>query len=145
MKKKYIIIILVFLFGYLFLGFIVKYKMKNIKRNELYTFGEVLKISHVQASRTADFKYFVDGKTLIGSSMDFTDNITQVGSKYFVIVNENDLEQAYILGCCPYDESKHFVPANGLDKIPDVVLQKKADDAFEEIFNSPLGRFLPPY
>ncbi len=145
MKKKYIAIILVIFIGYLLLGFIVKYKMKNIKRNELYTFGEVLKISHVQACRAADFKYFIDGKTFKGSSMDFTDNITQEGSKYFVIVNKNDLEQAYILGCCPYDESKHFVPLEGLDKIPDPALQKKADEAFEEIFNSPLGRLLPPY
>ncbi len=145
MKKKYIVIILVFLIGYLFFGFLVKYKIKNIKRNEVYTFGEVLKISHVRASRAVDFRYFIDGKIFTGSSMDFTDNITQQGSKYFVIVNINNLEQAYILGCCPYDQNKHFVPANGLDKIPDAELQKKADEAFDKIFNSPLGRLLPPY
>ncbi len=37
--------------------------MKNIKRNELYTVGEVLKIYHVKGNRTVDFKYFIDGKT----------------------------------------------------------------------------------
>ena len=119
--------------------------MKNIKTNEVYTYGEVLKISHVQGSRAADFRYFIEGKIFTGSSMDFTDNITKEGSKYFVIVNKNDLEQAYILGCCPYDGKIHFVPSEGLDKIPDKALQKKADEAFEEIFNSPLGRLLPPY
>lgn len=145
MKKKYIILILLFLMCYLFFGFLVKYKMKNIKTNEVYTFGEVLKISHVQGSRAADFRYFIEGKIFTGSSMDFTDNITKEGSKYFVIVNKNNLEQAYILDCCPYDESKHLVPSEGLGKIPDAELQKKADEAFEEIFNSPLGRLLPPY
>ncbi len=60
--------------------------------------------------------------------MDFTDNITNEGSKYFVIVNKKDLEQAYILGCCPYDETIHFVPSEGLDKIPDETLQKKVDE-----------------
>ena len=89
MKKKYIAIILVIFIGYLLLGFIVKYKMKNIKTNEVYTYGEVLKISHVQGSRAADFRYFIEGKIFTGSSMDFTDNITKEGSKYFVIVNKN--------------------------------------------------------
>jgi hypothetical protein len=145
MKKKYIVLFIVFIALYLFLGFIVKYKVKNIKRNEVYTIGEVLKISHVQGNRTADFKYFLEGTIYNGSSFYFSDNISQVGTKYFVIVNKKNIEQAYILGCCPYDENIHFVPSNGLDKIPDEDLQKKADEAFEEILNSPLSRLLPPY
>ena len=69
----------------------------------------------------------------------------QTGKNYGIEVTVIGSEQAYILGCCPYDGKIHFVPSEGLDKIPDKALQKKADEAFEEIFNSPLGRLLPPY
>ena len=120
------------------------YRYRNIKKNEIYTIGEVIKIYYGKG-RSVDFKYSIYGKTYYTSSMNFTRDINQVGSKYFVIVNKNDLKQAYILGCCPYDAQKHFVPKEGLDKIPDEVLQKKADEAFEKIFNSPLGRILPPW
>ena len=138
--------IFIFLF-LIFLFFLIRgnYLDKEIKNNEHYTVGEVLKIYYGRGNRTVKFEYIVGNVKFITTSSEFTRNINQVGSKYFVIVNKNDLEQAYILGCCPYDAQKHFVPKEGLDKIPDEVLQKKADEAFEKIFNSPLGRILPPW
>lgn len=145
MKKKYIIILFSILLVYLLIGFTIKYRLKEIKRNESYTIGEVLKIYYGRGDRTVDYKYSINNEVFFMTSSEFTQNINQVGKKYFVIVNKNNLEQAYILGCCPYDESKHFVPSEGSHKIPDAELQKKADEAFEEIFNSPLGRLLPPY
>ena len=137
--------IIIFLF--LFLLFIMvrgKYLEKELINNKIYAVGEVLKIYYGKG-RSVGFKYSINGQIFYTSSMNFTKNINYVGSKYFVVVNRKNLEQAYILDCCPYDESKHFVPSEGLDKIPDAELQKKADEAFEEIFNSPLGRLLPPY
>ncbi|MFY7743364.1 MAG: hypothetical protein ACOVQR_12005 [Flavobacterium sp.] len=145
MKKKYIIILFSILLVYLLIGFTIKYRLKEIKRNESYTIGEVLKIYYGRGDRTVDYKYSINNEVFFMTSSEFTQNINQVGKKYFVIVNKNNLQQAYILDCCPYDESKHLVPSEGLHKIPDAELQKKADEAFEEIFNSPLGRLLPPY
>lgn len=145
MKKKYIIIAFILLFVYLLLGLTVKYRMKVIKQNEIYTIGEVLKIYYGKGNTRVDFKYSIADEEFKSTSSDFTQNINQEGTKYFVIVNNKNYEQAYILGDCPYDEKKHFLPQEGLDKIPDEALQKKADETFDEVFNSPLGRLLPPY
>lgn len=144
LNKVGIKIILFFILIVLFLVIRGIYLDKEIKNNEIYTVGEVLKIYYGKG-RSVDFKYSLNDKTYYTSSMGFTRDITQEGSKYFVIVNKNDLEQAYILGCCPYDEKIHFVPSEGLDKIPDETLQKKVDEFYGEVFNSPLGRLLPPY
>ena len=138
-------IIILFFFLFIILATINNYRYKKIKQNEIYTFGEITKVYYGKGNRSVDFKFTLFNDEYKTSSSVFTKNIKIEGSKYFVIVNKNNLEQAYILDCCPYDESKHFVPSEGLDKIPDAELQKKADEAFEEIFNSPLGRLLPPY
>ncbi|MBN8566308.1 MAG: hypothetical protein J0M25_06190 [Flavobacteriales bacterium] len=121
------------------------YSDKELKKNEIYSIGEITKIYYGRGNRTVDFTYYIYGIEYKSKTSSFTQKINKIGSKYFVIINKYNYEQAYILGCCPYDESKHFVPLEGLDKIPDKALQKKADEAFEEIFNSPLGRLLPPY
>jgi|688.fasta_scaffold478952_2 hypothetical protein len=138
--------IFIFLF-FIFLFFLIRgnYLDKEIKNNELYAVGEVLKVYYGKGNRTVDFKYSIEENQFTSSSSSMTQSITNVGSKYFVIVNKKNLEQAYILGCCPYDENVHFVPSEGLDKIPDKALQKKVDEFYEEVFNSPLGRLLPPY
>lgn len=122
-----------------------KYNDVDLLKNEYYTIGKVEKIYHGRGNTTVDFKYVVNGKILKSSSSSFTQNISQIGAIYFVIVNKNNFEQAYILGCCPYDKQKHFVPEHGLDKIPDEALQKKVDEAFENVFNSSIGKLLPPY
>ena len=143
--KKGVRNILIFFFViFILLAIRGKYLDREIKQNESYAVGEVLKIYYGKG-RSVDFKYSIGNEEFVNSSCVFTKNITQVGKKYFVIVNINDYSHAYILGDCPYDENKHGTLKYGFDKIPDEALQKKADEAFEEIFNSPLGRILPPY
>lgn len=138
------IIILFFIF-FLILNVRGVYLDKEIKNNEVYTFGEVIKVYYGKGNRTVDFKYSIEGKEYTNSSSSMTQNITEIGSKYFVIVNKKNLEQAYILGCCPYDENKYFVPSKGLDKIPNKEFQNKVDEFYEQVFNSILGKILPPY
>ena len=138
---------IIILFFIIFIILMVRgvYLDKEIKNNEVYTVGEVLKVYYGKGNRTVDFKYSIKENEFINSSSSMTQNITNVGSKYFVIVNKKNLEQAYILGCCPYNEKMHFMPSEGLDKIPDEAFQKKVDEFYEEVFNSILGRILPPY
>ena len=145
LNKVGIKIMLLFLFIIFFLVIRGIYLDKEIKKNEIYTVGEVLKVYNGKGNRTVDFKYLIKEKEFINSSSSMTQNITNVSSKYFVIVNKKNLEQAYILGWCPYDEKIHFVPSEGLDKIPDETLQKKVDEFYGEVFSSSLGRLLPPY
>lgn len=121
-----------------------KYDYIELKQNEYYTVGKVEKVYHGRAS-SVDFTFVINGIKFKGSSSMFMDDISQVGSKYFVIINELDVDQALILGFCPYDKTKHSVPKEGLYKIPDSLLQKKVDNAFDDYFNSTITSLLPPY
>jgi len=98
LNKVGIKIMLLFLFIIFFLVIRGIYLDKEIKKNEIYTVGEVLKVYNGKGNRTVDFKYLIKEKEFINSSSSMTQNITNVSSKYFVIVNKKNLEQAYILG-----------------------------------------------
>lgn len=142
-KVAYKILTLFFL---IIIGLLIKqkYDYTELKQYEYYTVGKVEKVYHGKA-RSVDFSFVINGIKFKRSSSMFMDNISQTGTQYFVIVNKYDSNSALILGFCPYDKTKHIVPKEGLYKIPDTLLQKKVDKAFEEYFNSTIVSLLPPY
>ncbi len=114
----------------------------NLKKNIYFSIATPIKESNGRGENNVLYVHFFYKNRKMENKVQYFNIMPKIGQKYFIAINEENIDQSVLFSNCPVPDSFEVTPY-GWDKIPIDDYQKDVDAYFEKMLNSGIYKLFP--